>query len=293
MLEKLNLYIVNYYKIKMLKNIFETTNFIDNPTVDGGLRKKGLLKKDDSENPLITVITVVLNNEKYLEESIKSLHQQSYKNYEHIIIDGGSSDRTMEIIQKYENQIDYWCSSKDQGIYDAFNKGMKLARGRYLGFLNSDDVYEKDAFNILLKYIKNFPEKDFFFGAVKKHWGVLYGYRPYKIHWSWGFYSSHSTGFFIKTDSAKKVGFYNLKYKYSSDYDYFFRMIVQKKLKGIGTKKNEIFGTFRRGGFSSKIDFISHFFEEIKIRIDNNQNKLLILIIFVYKFLKNIKRLNK
>ena len=70
-------------------------------------------------------------------------------------------------------------------------------------------------------------------------------------------------------------------------------MIVGEKLKGIGTKKNEIFGTFRRGGFSSKIDFTSHFFEEIRIRIDNNQNKLLILIIFVYKFLKNIKRINK
>ena len=69
--------------------------------------------------------------------------------------------------------------------------------------------------------------------------------------------------------------------KYSSDYDYFFRMIVKKKLNGIGTKKNEIFGTFRRGGFSSKIDFTSHFFEEMKIRIDNGQNKLLILIILI------------
>ena len=70
----------------------------------------------------------------------------------------------------------------------------------------------------------------------KKHWGILYGYKPYKIFWSWGFYSSHSTGF-IKTNSAKKVGLYNLKYKYSADYDYFFRMIVKNKLKGVGTKK--------------------------------------------------------
>ena len=99
-------------------------------------------------------------------------------------------------------------------------------------------------FHILKKYIINFPEKDFIFGAVKKHWGVLYGYKPYKIFWSWGFYSSHSTGFFIKTNSAKKVGLYNLKYKYSADYDYFFRMIVKNKLKGVGTKKNELFWNF-------------------------------------------------
>ena len=136
-----------------------------------------------------------------------------------------------------------------------------------------------------------YPEKDFIFGAVKKHWGVLYGYKPYKIYWSWGFYSSHSTGFFIKMNSAKKVGLYNLKYKYSADYDYFFRMIVKKKLMGIGTKKNEIFGTFRRGGFSSTIKFFDHFLEEIKIRLDNGQNKILILIIFIYKYLKNISKI--
>ncbi len=68
-------------------------------------------------------------------------------------------------------------------------------------------------------------------------------------------------------------------------------MIVKKKLKGIGTKKEEIFGTFRRGGFSSKIKFFEHFTEEIKIRIDNNQNKFLVLLIFIYKYLKNITKI--
>ena len=68
-------------------------------------------------------------------------------------------------------------------------------------------------------------------------------------------------------------------------------MIIKWKLKGTSSKKNEIFGIFRRGGFSSKIKFIDHFFEEIKIRLDNKQNKILILIIFIYKFLKNLNRL--
>ena len=86
------------------------------------------------------------------------------------------------------------------------------------------------------------------------------------------------------------MGLYNLKYKYSSDYDYFFRMIVKHKMKGMATKK-ELFGTFRRGGYSSQINFYDHFMEEIKIRLDNKQNRLLVLLIFIYKFLKHIKKL--
>ena len=275
-----------------IKNhLFESMELIKDVDKQGGLRTKKIFKKSKKDEPLISIITVVLNNEKYLEEALESLKSQSYRNFEHIVIDGGSSDRTLEIIKKNDENIDYWVSKKDKGIYDAFNLGMKLARGDYLGFLNSDDKFTGDALNILKRYILNFPNKDFIFGAVKKHWGILYGYKPYKIFWSWGFYSSHSTGFFIKTNSAKKVGLYNLKYKYSADYDYFFRMIIKNKLKGVGTKKSEIFGIFRRGGFSSTIKFRDHFFEEISIRLDNNQNKLLVLIIFIYKYLKNFTKI--
>lgn len=270
---------------------FESILIVNDNIEHGGLRTKQNFINDEINKPLISIITVVLNGEKHLEECILSLHNQKFKNYEHIIIDGGSTDLTLKIIKKYEDKIDYWCQKKDKGLYDAFNLGMKLCRGKYLGFLNSDDVFTPDAFNYLKRYIDENKEKDFIFGSVKKHWGILHGYKPYKIHWSWGFYSSHSTGFFIKLTSAKKVGLYNLKYKYSSDYDYFFRMIIKNKMKGIGTKKDELFGIFRRGGFSSKIKFKDHFFEEMKIRLDNKQNKLLVLCIFIYKFLKNFNKM--
>ena len=275
----------------MTNQPFSSIEKVPGIKIEGGLRTRNIFKKTSVEKPLITIITAVLNNEKHLEECILSLHKQKYENYEHIVIDGGSSDNTINIIKKYEDKIDYWCSGKDKGIYDAFNNGMQLAKGDYIGFLNSDDYYSDNTLELLKKYIKEYPKKDFIFGAVKKHWGVLYGYKPYKIYWSWGFYSSHSTGFFIKKDSAKKVGLYNLKYKYSSDYDYFFRMIVKKKLHGVGTKKNELFGTFRRGGYSSSIKFFDHFMEEIQIRLDNGQNKILVLIIFIYKYLKNISKI--
>ena len=142
----------------------------------------------------------------------------------------------------------------------------------------------------MARYIKNHQHIDFIFGSVKKHWGILHGYKPQKIFYSWGFYSSHSTGFFLKKTSAQKVGLYNLKYKYHADYDYFYRLIVTHKMKGIATKKNEITGIFRRGGFSSKISFNKLFKEELTIRWNNGQNILLILIIVLYKFIKHFKK---
>ena len=260
----------------------------------GGLREKNLFKKNIIDQPLISVISPVLNNDKYIQECLNSLHNQAYLNYEHIIIDGGSNDKTLDIIKKNEKKIDFWVSEKDQGIYDAFNKGMNFAKGSIIGFLNSDDCYySNQTLNYVVKAFEENKNIDFIFGPVKKHWGLLYGYKPWKIHFSWGFYSSHSTGFFIKLDSAKKVGLYNLKYKYSSDYDYFFRMIVKEKLKGIGTDKKKIFGVFRRGGFSSKIRFIDHFKEEIQIRLDNKQNKFLVFMIIVYKSIRHIKKIIK
>jgi glycosyltransferase involved in cell wall biosynthesis len=255
--------------------------------------KKNKINKTSSKDyPLITVITAVLNNEKFIEETILSILNQTYKNIEYIIIDGGSTDKTIDIIKKYENAIDLWISEKDNGIYDAFNKGMSLSTGEMLGFVNSDDILYPEAIQILVNYIKK-NDVDFIFGSVRKHYALLSGYKPWKIKFSWGFYTSHSTGFFIKTTSAKKVGQYNLKYKYSSDYDYLYRMIVHCGMKGLGTKRNEIFGCFRRGGFSSKINFIEHLKEEIRIRKDNGQYMLTLIFIITLKVLFNIKRVFK
>ena len=241
--------------------------------------------------PIFSIITVVLNGEKFLRETIESVKNQSFKDYEYIIIDGGSTDKTLDIIKEYSEHIDFWISEKDRGLYDAFNKGILMAKGKYIGIINSDDIYTINALKIINEYFSNNLEIDFIFGSVQKHWGILHGYRPKKIYYSWGFYSSHSTGFFIKKESANKVGLYDLRYKYHADYDFFFRMIVKNKLKGIATRKDEVTGVFRRGGFSSKIPSRKLFFEELKIRYNNDQNLILIFIIFIHKFFMNIKKL--
>tara|TARA_B100001029_G_C15039217_1_gene442372 strand:- start:432 stop:1271 length:840 start_codon:yes stop_codon:yes gene_type:complete len=256
---------------------------------EGGIRKLKKYKK----RPLFSIITVVLNNKKYLEQTIKSVLSQKIKNIDYIVIDGGSTDGSLEIIKKYKNKISYWISEKDNGLYDAFNKGMQLAKGEYIGIINSDDMYTRNALTIINRYISKNKNADFIFGSVKKHWGILHGYKPWKIKYSWGFYTSHSTGFFIKKSSAKKVGLYNTKYKYHADYDYFYRMIVKNNLKGIATKKSQVVGVFRRGGFSSTIPYRKMFFEELKIRYNNNQNIFEISIIAIYKFFKHFKKLIK
>jgi len=254
---------------------------------EGGRRFNYNLKKT---KPFFSIITVVYNNKKFLEKTIKSVLNQSFKNFEYIIIDGGSSDGSLEIIKKYDDNIDYWISEKDKGIYDAFNKGMMVSRGKYIGIINSDDIYLKNALKIIHKYLIQKTSFDFIFGSVKKHWGILHGYKPEKIFYSWGFYSSHSTGFFLKKKAAKLVGLYNIKYKYHADYDYFYRLIVKNKCVGTSTKKNEVTGIFRRGGYSSTIGFKKLFKEELKIRLDNGQSVIIVMIIFIYKFFKHFNK---
>ena len=226
----------------------------------------------------ISIITVTKNSEKYLEKNILSVHKQKYKNYEHIIIDGKSTDKTIDIINKHKKKIKYFISEKDKGLYDAMNKGIKKSTGDIIGILNSDDIYYNKTLDIVNKYFNKYKKLDFLFGSVYKH-KLLHGYYPKKIKWTFGFYSTHSIGFFIKKEAHKKVGFYNIKYKYSADYDLFYRLIVKKKMNGMATKKSEIFGKFRRGGLSSRIRYID-FLKEC-----NLNTFLKIFIISVFNFL--------
>tara|TARA_B110000211_G_C14089879_1_gene558434 strand:+ start:4648 stop:5382 length:735 start_codon:yes stop_codon:yes gene_type:complete len=240
----------------------------------------------------ISIITVTKNSEKYLEKNILSVNKQKYKNYEHIIIDGKSNDKTIKIIKKHKKKIKYFISEKDNGLYDAMNKGIKKSTGDIIGILNSDDIYHNKTLDIVNKYFNKYKKLDFLFGSVLKH-KLLHGYYPKKIKWSFGFYSTHSVGFFIKKEAHKKVGFYNTKYKYSADYDLFYRLIVKKKMNGMATKKDEVFGKFRSGGLSSRIRYIDFLKECTQIRLDNKQNFFIVYLIFFARLLRNFKKILK
>ena len=212
---------------------FVSSNYIkkkNDKFESGGLRLKNIFKSNYQDYPLISVIVPNLNGEK-LKETLDSILFQKYPNIEIILIDGGSDNKTLDLIKSdYDDQLDYWISKKDNGIYDAWNRGIQLSRGSYIGIINSNDIFYPKAFEYLIKYIKNFSKYDFILGAVEKK-KVHAGFRPNEINLRFNIYPSTVIGFFIKLESQKKLGLYNLKYKCSSDYDMFYRIIKIYKMK--------------------------------------------------------------
>lgn len=121
--------------------------------LEGGKR---CLKINKSKTvPLISYITVVFNRENTLEKCIQSVISQEGADFEYIIVDGGSTDQTLDIIKKYEDKIDYFISEKDYGIYNAMNKGVKLAKGKLICFMNSDDECLPNATSTVSKYYRD------------------------------------------------------------------------------------------------------------------------------------------
>ena len=244
------------------------------------------------KNYKISIITVTKNSEKFLLQNILSVKSQKYRNFEHIIVDGNSKDMTIKIINSHKKSVKFIKNPKDKGLYHAMNVGIKKSSGDIIGILNSDDIYFKNTLKIVNDYFNKYRDLDFLFGSVYKH-KLFSGYNPNIINWSFGFYTTHSVGFFIKKKSQLKVGLYDLKYNYSADYDLFLRMIKRFKLKGLSTKKSEIFGRFRRGGLSSRINFLDYLIECNKIRLNNGQNIFQVYFIFILRILKNFKKIIK
>jgi glycosyltransferase involved in cell wall biosynthesis len=246
--------------------------------------------KNKNKNPFLSIIIPVLNNKTGLEKTLKSIFKQKFKDYEVIVIDGESEDETFKIIKKYKKKIDKVISEKDRGIYDAINKGINLSNGKYINTINANDIYfSKNSLDIVKKYFTEY-NYDFLFGAVLKN-KVYYKYEPKKIFWSFNFYPAHSGGFFVKKTLHKKIGLYSLKYPCSSDYDFFWKMIKNYNFKGGQTSKHEIISKFAKGGFSSKYSFFEHVCEETLIRINNNQNRIVVLILFFLRCLRHFQKI--
>ena len=228
------------------------------------------------KNRKITIITPVKNDEKNIEKTIRSVLNQNYKNFEYIVVDGNSNDSTLEIIKKFRGKVRFF-SKKDKNLWDAINFGITKSSGEIIGTLNSNDFFAKNALTIVNKYFEKF-DIDYLFGAVKKN-KVFYKFEPEKLHYRLNIYPSHSCSFFIKKKVQKKIGLYNIKYNFCSDYDLFYKLFKNKKFKGMNTKKNEVVGKFNMEGISSKVPFYKFYFYEMKIRYDNGQN--LIYLFFI------------
>ena len=253
------------------------------------------MNKKKLKKPFFSIVTVVKNDEANIEKTIKSVLSQSFKDFEYIIIDGASKDKTLKKIRKYKNNFSYILSEKDNGIYFAMNKGIKLASGGVLIFINSGDLLTKNALKIIHNKFNKDRKLDFIFGTVKRYYTtnfiIKFGYRPSRLKYNFDFATSHSTGFFIKLKSLKKIGKFKTKYKCSADYDLYYRAIIKNKLLGSATNKNELIGIMKSGGYSSTISFTDHLIEECLIRINNKQNIFLVIIIFINSIIKNLLKI--
>ena len=201
------------------------------------------------ESPLVSIITVVYNGELTLERTIKSVLNQSYKNIEYIIIDGGSNDDTLKIVNKYKKYISSFVSEKDEGIYDAMNKGISLAKGELVGIINSDDWYELDAVDNVVSSFLKYINYDVFYGVLRffgpnGNISAIQGTSHENIR---NAMISHPTCF-VRRCVYEEHGIFNTKYKLASDYELILRLYLE------GCKFlfiESILANFSYGGFST------------------------------------------
>lgn len=216
---------------------------------------------------LISIITVVRNAEKTIERTIKSVVSQTYPHIEYIIIDGQSTDRTIEIINSYAPQISYWKSESDGGISDAFNKGLKLAQGEVIAFLNGDDFYADDqVIERVAKAFQAHPERKMIYGKAVYQDPISLRVRPVPIKpFELKTFKRHMTvphlALFMKRELIKSTGYFNTNYRLAMDYDYVFRAIRF----GFPLFLDSIFTVISLGGISNQRLFQS-FIEVFQIQ---------------------------
>jgi len=244
--------------------------------------------------PKISIITICFNSEKTIEKTFNSIRCQNYKDYELIVIDGASNDNTLEIIKKNSDLITKYISEPDDGIYNAMNKGIKIATGDIIGFLNSDDEYYNN--NALSEISKAFKEDvDCVYGNLvfERHDGKIVRkwtskrFKPGKFRYSWS--PAHPT-FYCKKSAYDRLGYYREDFSIAADVDLMFRFLEIHRIKSFFINKNLIkmkLGGVSTNSFRSTIVITKEVFTSFR---ENNYNYSYIVYL-VGKILKALKQL--
>lgn len=184
----------------------------------------------------VSIVTVCYNSDATIERAIESVLAQSYTDIEYIVIDGGSTDNTDSIIEKYRDSLAYYLSENDSGIYDAMNKGIKQCTGEIVGILNSDDAYTSnfEIEHIVQKFIEN-PNSEIVIGDIKfvnfETGKTLRTYsakqfKPYKMRFGW---MPPHPATFVKKSVYEMYGLYSTKYKISADFERLVKWLLVEK----------------------------------------------------------------
>lgn len=243
----------------------------------------------------VSVITVTYNRVNTIADTIQSVLRQTYKDIEYIIIDGASTDGTQSVIQKFESKFQgrlKWVSEKDNGIYDAMNKGIRMATGDIVGILNSDDYYTSD--DVIDRFVPSFFDMDIdaIYGDIHfVHNGFpdkivrYYSSRLFSPFWlRFGFMPAHPS-FYARRELYSKYGCYRTDYQIASDFEMMVRLFDKHRIKGKYIPYD--FVTMRTGGASTKNIYsrLISIKEDIKACRDNGfyTNTLMICTKFLYK----------
>lgn len=186
----------------------------------------------ESQDILVSIITVVYNSEKTLEQTIQSVLNQTFNNIEYIIIDGGSTDGTIEVIKKYEKYISFWISEPDKGLYDAMNKGIGYANGEIIGMINSDDWYEINAIELIIEAYKLNPEKRIFHGdrfdILENGTKQIRKFNPSRLKFLYYGMTYNHPSMFVHKEIYLDFS-YNLSLKALSDYEFVLTHFLKNK----------------------------------------------------------------
>jgi glycosyltransferase involved in cell wall biosynthesis len=177
-------------------------------------------------------VTPSYNQANFLEQSMRSVLTQDYPNLEYLVVDGGSTDGSPQIIKKFENQLAWWVSEKDQGQADAVNKGFAHAQGKYCGWLNSDDVYLAGALQQAVDLLEAHPKVGFVFGDVKSidennNVTNIMRYAHWQLEDLMRFNIIGQPGVFFRRDLFDKVGGLDLNYHFLLDHQLWLRFAVE------------------------------------------------------------------
>jgi glycosyltransferase involved in cell wall biosynthesis len=174
--------------------------------------------------PIVTLATVVYNGEQYIRDCIESVVPQLCDDVEYIIIDGASTDSTVDIIRDYDQYISYWVSEPDKGIYDAWNKVISVSRGSFISFLGADDLLNPGAMRVYIDHIKRAPEIQYWSSraALGNIDSNIFG-KP----WAWRSFKKYMTVAHVGSMHSRKLysqfGLYNISYSIAGDYEFLLR----------------------------------------------------------------------
>ncbi len=255
---------------------------------EGGARLHEVNKKSEPGKPLVTVITVVFNGAATLENTIRCVTRQTYDNVEYIIIDGGSTDGTLDIIKKHEHAIDYWLSESDCGIYDAFNKAISRASGDYYLVLGCDDELFEDAIKQVVNTRLSHVDADFVVASMWLGDRLRRGMRP-KMGWlgAHAMVNGHSLGMLIRTKVHDQLGPYSTRYTLCAD-GLFIKKLFSSGLRGI--ESDVVMGRFATGGASNS-NLARGLCEGFLVQLETEKHKFLQVLIFILRLIKNFSRL--